>query len=56
MPLASHTFLSPNVNWYEGFDDRIKTQKAAQQEVLITIATNLFFKMTMLIPLVILRK
>ena len=54
--VKSH-FPFPYVNWYEGFGDckdHIKRQKAAQHEVLITMATNLFFNMTMLIPLVIL--
>ena len=56
--LKSH-FPFPYVNWHEGNGnciDHIKRQKAANHEVLVTTAVNLFFNLIMLTPLVILCK
>ena len=56
--LKSH-FPLPYVNWHEGdgdCNDHVKRHKAANHEVLVTSAVNLFFNMIMLTPLVILCK
>ena len=49
----------PYSNWHESngdCNDHVKKHKAAQIEVLITMAINSFFNMVLLIPLVILCK
>ena len=56
--LKSH-FPFPYVNWHEGngnCKDHIRRHKAANHEVLVTTAVNLFFNLIMLTPLVILCK
>ena len=56
--LKSH-FPIPYTNWHEGdgnCKDHIKRYKAANHEVLLTTAVNLFFNLIMLTPMVILCK
>ena len=56
--LKSH-FPLPYVNWHEddgNCNDHIKRHKAANNEVLVTTAVNLYFNLIMLTPLVILCK
>ena len=56
--LKSH-FPLPYINWHEGdgnCNDHVKRHEAANHEVLLTTAVNLFFNLIMLTPMVILCK
>ena len=57
--IQKSSFPFPYTNWHQGngsCKDHMERKKASQNEVLVSIAINLFFNMVLLIPLPILCK